>query len=318
MIQGIKVFSGMSVRDNALVIDDKHTPDCANVRIDNPIGALSNIKGIEKYNTSAFDSSITAMFQLKRTTLFGDVYTKITNVTELQAMENDLTANYYLANNIDASATSDWNSGLGFLPIGDIFTEFTGACDGNGYNVTDLFINRTGIYGGLFGAIANAVIKNIGMIDVDITTSGNAAGLIGRAVNSAIINTYSTGSVNSNYTGGLVSYIFNSTMTNGYSACIVSGANAGGLVARDSSGTYNDCFWDTETSGQASSAGGTGKTTAEMKKQATFTNWDFTDIWAIVEDTSYPTLNLSSLINQMDNAKNKSIFCLAGSKLYLI
>lgn len=44
-----------------------------------------------------------------------------------------------------------------------------------------------------------------------------------------------------------------------------------------------DCFWDTETSGQALSDGGTGKTTAEMKTKSTFTgsNWDFDIIWNI-------------------------------------
>ena len=45
--------------------------------------------------------------------------TTITNVTELQAMENDLDGDYVLGNNIDASATSGWNGGLGFDPIGD-------------------------------------------------------------------------------------------------------------------------------------------------------------------------------------------------------
>lgn len=44
--------------------------------------------------------------------------TTITNVTELQAMENDLTEDYVLGNNIDASATSGWNGGGGFDPIG--------------------------------------------------------------------------------------------------------------------------------------------------------------------------------------------------------
>jgi len=39
----------------------------------------------------------------------------------------------------------------------------------------------------------------------------------------------------------------------------------------------SNCFWDTQTSGQSSSAAGTGKTTAEMKTLSTFTSagWDF-------------------------------------------
>ncbi len=61
-----------------------------------------------------------------------------------------------------------------------------------------------------------------------------------------------------------------------------------------------DCFWDTQTSGQAASAGGTGKTTAEMQTENTFTDadWDFVDetengtedIWWILEGQDYQRL----------------------------
>ena len=61
---GIKVFQALSVRDNALVIDDKHSPDLANVRVDNPIGALSNIRGTEKYSEWGYGNAITAIHQL--------------------------------------------------------------------------------------------------------------------------------------------------------------------------------------------------------------------------------------------------------------
>ena len=59
-------------------------------------------------------------------------------------------------------------------------------------------------------------------------------------------------------------------------------------------------FWDTQTSGQATSAGGTGKTTAEMQTAKTFLDagWDFVgetkngmaDIWWIDEGKDYPRL----------------------------
>jgi len=57
-------------------------------------------------------------------------------------------------------------------------------------------------------------------------------------------------------------------------------------------------YWDTETSGQAASAGGAvGKTTAEMKTIATFAGWniatpaEYTDeVWFIVEGEDYPRL----------------------------
>jgi hypothetical protein len=65
-----------------------------------------------------------------------------------------------------------------------------------------------------------------------------------------------------------------------------------------------DSFWDTETSGQGSSAGGTAKNTTEMQSFATFDDagWDIiavaspstrnTDyIWNIVNTVTYPFLS---------------------------
>ncbi len=86
-------------------------------------------------------------------------------------------------------------------------------------------------------------------------------------------NCYATGSVtagdNSYYLGGLLGKI--------YQQCIVS-----------------NCFWDIETSGMSVSAGGTGKTTAEMHQQSTFTDWDFINVWNIGENQTYPYLRTVS------------------------
>jgi hypothetical protein len=63
--------------------------------------------------------------------------------------------------------------------------------------------------------------------------------------------------------------------------------------------TLTACFWDTQTSGQETSAGGTGKTTAQMMTLSTFTSadWDFSDIdgdaadWMMLrENEDYPRL----------------------------
>jgi hypothetical protein len=52
------------------------------------------------------------------------------------------------------------------------------------------------------------------------------------------------------------------------------------------------CFWDTEASGQPTSGGGTGKTTAEMKSISTYSavNWDFFQMWTICDGLNYPVL----------------------------
>jgi len=83
--------------------------------------------------------------------------------------------------------------------------------------------------------------------------------------------------------------------------------DVGGLVGRNYEGTVTNSFWDTETSGQSTSAGGTGKITAEMKSITTFTGatWhitavaagvtDPTYIWNIVDDETYPFLSWQSV-----------------------
>jgi len=345
---------------------------------------------------------------------------KIYNVTDLQNVENDLTAYYELANDIDASATSTWNAGKGFLPIAYGGIGFTGHFDGKGFTISSLFINRVVFgdpYGGLFTIIdGTAVIQNVHMTGVNITVRSHAAALVGYVTGAAcsILNCSSAGSIEAagatfGLAGGLIGYIEGGTVTNCHSSCSVvsdrsyaggliasdhgaivsrcsasgtvtvlggaghryagglvgyidlgvytrcfatgavtvgddyaggfvgfirlgagsctdcyargavhagddyaggfagsnegtldncystgavtaGGVGAGGLVGEDwGAGVCTDSFWDTETSGQAISAGGTGKTSTQMKTQSTFTDagWDFTTpIWYI-----NPTIN---------------------------
>ncbi len=81
------------------------------------------------------------------------------------------------------------------------------------------------------------------------------------------------------------------TITNSYSTGSVSGSNyVGGLVGYNYGGAITNSYWDTETSGQTTSDGGTGLTTAQMKQQASFSGWDFSNVWGIDEGASYPYL----------------------------
>jgi hypothetical protein len=49
-------------------------------------------------------------------------------------------------------------------------------------------------------------------------------------------------------------------------------------------------FWDTQTSGQSDSDGGTGKTTAELQTVSTFISWGCGSVWTIDEGKDYPRL----------------------------
>ena len=93
--------------------------------------------------------------------------------------------------------------------------------------------------------------------------------MVGYSIGGSIINSYSTGRI------------------------IKLGSNAHGLVYLSSTATVTNSFWDKGTSGVTSSynGGGTGKTTANMKILATFTDagWDFNNTWEMPEN-DYPFL----------------------------
>lgn len=136
-----------------------------------------------------------------------------------------------------------------------------------------------------------------------VTSTDGAGGLAGGNVGT-VSNSYATGSVSgSGGVGGLLG-ANNGTVTNSYSTGSVSGANGVGGLIGYSEGIVSNSFWDIETSGQSTSAGGTGKTTAQMKDIATFSgaawtigavgNLDERDtfyIWNIVDGVTYPFLS---------------------------
>jgi hypothetical protein len=68
---------------------------------------------------------------------------------------------------------------------------------------------------------------------------------------------------------------------------------SGGFLGDVLAGTMSGSYWDTETSGYATSFGSaTGYTTAQMKSSANFSGWDFVNIWGINSaiNSGYPIL----------------------------
>ena len=134
--------------------------------------------------------------------------------------------------------------------------------------------------------------------EADVTGYWLVGGLVGNTngYGSEIINCYSRGSVTSvsEGSGGLVGVImYDALIRNCYSTGLMNNSGAGGLVGLiDGVGSVINSFWDVETSGVTFSAGGTAKTTAEMKIQSTFTGWEFMTIWSInpVNNDGYPHL----------------------------
>ncbi len=200
----------------------------------------------------------------------------ICNADQLKAMRNDLDAFYELGKDIDASSISN------FTPIGTNLNKFTGNLDGKGFTISGLRINinlTSGFsYAGLFGYTSSANIRNIGLLNVDISSSASlisyAGGLVGlNDDNSSISNSYSTGNVSSSstssfassYAGGLVGRNRESSnITNSYSTGNVSSSAsasssssyAGGLVGQngDSSSISNSYSTGNVSSSSSSSS----------------------------------------------------------------
>jgi hypothetical protein len=200
-------------------------------------------------------------------------------------------------------------------------------------------VNGDQLVGGLVGVTRNTSISN-SYSTGSVEGNDGVGGLAGDA-NGSVVNCYSSASVSGNYivgglvgillgidivsgtiancysngsvsalgfaAGGLVGEVMNATsITNSYSSTsVVGNSSAGGLLGRVRSGTFisNNSFWDTQISGQATSAGGAGKTTAEMKILITFTDadWDLqgettngtADIWGLncPDNNGYPFLS---------------------------
>jgi hypothetical protein len=271
---------------------------------------------------------------------------------------------------IDASATITWNSGAGFSPIGNSTTIFIGSYNGNGYTISNFYINRpSAIQQGMFGITGvrvddintGAVFKKIGLVNVNIKGKSLTGGLVGNPQYSTSIsecfvtgkvsgdqfvgglvgypaefvvinkcyvtcdvsgsthvgglvgvlqwdctieNSYATGKViGTSKVGGLVGNNVFSAISNAYATgSVTGGSEPGGLVGRNDGGTVTNSFWDIETSGQTTSAGGTGKTTTEMKTKSTFTDagWSFDPVWGIIEPT-YCGLSYPYLVNNRQN-----------------
>ncbi|MHC4462224.1 MAG: GLUG motif-containing protein [Planctomycetota bacterium] len=186
-------------------------------------------------------------------------------------------------------------SGTGLYTGGLVGANFWGTitdCYSTG-NVTGNWYGG-GLLGYSCGSVSNCYATG------SVSGDHHTGGLVGRNlhIQGRISNCYATGPVDGNeYTGGLVGVNHGGgTISDCYAAGSVSGySDAGGLVGNGDANHVATSFWDVNTTGQSTSAGGTGKTTAEMQMQVTFTDagWDFiTPIWKMnCEGMSYPKLS---------------------------
>ena len=174
--------------------------------------------------------------------------TPITNVTELQAMVLSGTVSYYLANDIDASDTINWNAGAGFSPLLGAIASVVDI-DGKGFRIKDLYINRPDTnYVGFISSTRSTSMKvsNVFLENVNITGKFYTSGLFGSTNNATSITGCGvSGNIRASdhYCGGICG-INNGAISKSYSKANISktlyAAGLGG-IAGENFGVIADC-----------------------------------------------------------------------------
>jgi hypothetical protein len=148
--------------------------------------------------------------------------------------------------NIDASETSTWNGGMGWLPIAPDWSKyFSGSYDGDGHSITGLYVNRPiNDLSALFGYTVNATLKNIVLSDVNITGANYIGSLAGYAEYGTILNCSSSGTViGSQNVGGLIGLKYYNSVQDCHTSTNVNASyHVGGLLGVYYDGNVLNCY----------------------------------------------------------------------------
>ena len=169
-----------------------------------------------------------------------------------------------------------------------------GALVGYAYNAGISNVHVTGtvtgtgsVVGGLAGATIYGFVRNSSSA-ATVTGLNYVGGLIGENDYAAISDSYATGNVTASRAGGgLIGWLSSGSLTNVYaSGAVVSATEGGGLVGHllgltAASGAY----WDIGSTGQATSAAGTGIANTDAYTASTYSGFDFTNTWVMLDGT---------------------------------
>ena len=148
------------------------------------------------------------------------------------------------------SADAYWNDGAGWTPIGgdgsrtsyDLDTmvnPFLAIFEGNGHSLSNLFINRLNPFTGMFGYIGSdsesgavAVIRNLNLVDINVTGDHYTGGLV--AVSRGVVTrTQVSGLVaGGEYVGGMVGQNYGIIADSHLTGCVSGDRMVGGVVGR--------------------------------------------------------------------------------------
>lgn len=229
------------------------------------------------------------------------------NAYDVQATVANLDAACTARDNIDMSVIAN------FISIGTTATPFTGTCDGQGFELTGLTINRpTENDIGLFGRISGATIHmlcacnvniigqtNVGLIGTSVGTSSevslcsvtgtiegsvNAGGIVGRLFQGNAENCYSLADVTAGAVyGGIVGAIGNASAT--VTNCHSYFEGLDGIGDNTAGGTVTACY---DLNGTVVIAGLTHYSAAQFIDEDNFIGWDFNTLWYMSFSQGHP------------------------------
>ena len=166
----------------------------------------------------------------------------ISTCAELQDIELDVTANYKLTNDINCGDTVTWNSGDGFVPIGDTQT-FSGTLDGDNHSIADLYILSAANRVGLFSRVNGGTVSNLSLTNAFVSGDSQVGGIAGFASGNAV---FTNVAVNADAADGDCSTAPCITATGGLSlggivgyadSITIDGAKSGGPVQGETNNT---------------------------------------------------------------------------------
>lgn len=136
---------------------------------------------------------------------------------------------------------------LSWEPIGNSDWSYVGTFDGNGKAITNLYINATQAYMGLFGRIYKSTIKNLTFENANVTNTENDIGILaGYAGNGNTLQNIKISNTcqikgGNDFTGGIAGYLDGNAYNCVNYATVQGTEDVGGLVGYFESGTIKDC-----------------------------------------------------------------------------
>ena len=246
-------------------------------------------------------------------------------------------SNSYNTGNVSSSSASSYSGGLVGRASGDVTVtdsystgnvssssasgfSYSGGLVGDGvgtvtisnsYNTGNVSSSASGFSysGGLVGDGVGTVTISNSYNTGNVSGDYYSGGLVGRASGDVTVsNSYNTGNVSStySYSGGIVGHGSSTvTVSNSYNTGNVSGNSSGGLVGYGrSTVTVSNSYARRGYRSSASGTSGSLKTEAELRERATFTNWDFSEVWRMGESCNggFPVLQTTCAPLQLNLA----------------